>query len=409
MFVFCADASVFPMSLLRLCYVCDVPISLPEERRVVLESTARKLKEAKGVDLEVTEDLVNASAGLNLHEVESAAIESWRRHGRFTVEAFTQHKIALLRKHDIEYVEPSHGFEAVGGYAYLKEYVRRRVVDLLRNPGLAAYYGLSVPKGIVMYGIHGTGKTHFARALAKEVGLTMVKLDASQFMRSLVGESEQRVKQVVEIIESLAPVVVFIDEIDQLFVARTEVGAGDSGTFKRVQSTLLEWLSSKERRSFLVGATNLLEHVDPAFVRAGRVDDVVLVLPPDLEARREILHIHTQVVRRMPLADDVDLDEVARETYMWTGGELEQLCKDAASLALEERSPRVTMEHFLRAMKARKINVRRREEEVRRMVEVMSSHENVNQLFLEEALKVFAKSEERAGELLSARLESLLE
>jgi cell division protease FtsH len=269
----------------------------------------------------------------------------------------------------------------------------KRVVRVLRNPELAARYGLGVPKGILLYGPPGTGKTWFAKALAKEVGLPMVIVDPSTFLRGIVGETEARVKYVVQIIESLAPVIVFIDEFDQLTLSRQAVMSTDSGVTRRMTNMLLSWLGDEDRKSFVVGATNYVSDVDPAFLRPGRLDEVIPVFYPDQKAREGILKVHTSVVRKVPLADDFDPRALAEKTWLWTGAELEKLVLEAASLAMDEGVERVAQRHFEDAMSFIEVNAAEREQRLKNMIQELMKLENTNRALLKSALRALASVE----------------
>uniref|UniRef100_A0A7C1GAW3 ATP-binding protein n=1 Tax=Thermofilum adornatum TaxID=1365176 RepID=A0A7C1GAW3_9CREN len=392
--VFTSDAGLFPQAVRRLVYTLSPPPSLPEERETVLRSIASELSQTLGRDLKLTidADIISASSGLTLHDVETAALESFAANRDFRVEAFTQYKIKLLRVAGLEYVQPSRGFESVGGYEYLKSYIMNRVVKVLRNPDITSKYGLGIPRGILLYGPPGTGKTWFAKALAKEVGLPMVIIDPSTFLRGIVGETEARVKQITQIIESLAPVVVFIDEFDQLTLSRQAVMPTDSGVTRRMTNMLLSWLGNENRESFVVGATNTLSDVDSAFLRPGRLDEVIPVLYPDMRAREEILRVHTSIVRKVPMKD-VDLRAIAERTWLWTGAELEKLVLEAATLAMLEGAEAVTQRHFEDAMVAIEVNTAEREQKLKNMIQELGKLENVNRSLLRSALNFFMQSE----------------
>jgi AAA+ superfamily predicted ATPase len=398
--VFVSSASLFDNTVRRLAYTITIPPSLPDERREVLNRIKMELQERFGreLNLNISPDIINASSGLGLYDVETAAIESFSRHGNFKVEVFTEYKVKLLREVGLEYIKPVRGFESVGGYDYLKRYITNRVVKVLRNPEIAQKYGLGVPKGILLYGPPGTGKTWFAKALAKEIGLPMIIIDASTFLRGVVGETEMRVKQITSLIEGLSPVIVFIDEFDQLALGRRATLVTDSGVSRRMTNMLLSWLGDENRKSFIVGATNFLSDIDQAFLRSGRLDEVIPVFYPDRQARLQILDIHTRILRKVPLHDDVDLEGLANRTQMWTGAELEKLVLEASSLAMIEGSEYVTQEHFDYALKAVDVNVSEREEKLRRMVEELKKLENVNLALINSALQFLLREKEVEGE-----------
>jgi ATP-dependent 26S proteasome regulatory subunit len=392
--VFCSDVNIFPTIVRRLAYTIVPPPSTPEEREAVLRALQAELcaKLNRELQLTVNADIVSASSGLTLHDVETAALESFATSRDFKVEVFTAYKVKLLKECGLDFVRPSRGFESVGGYDYLKQYIMNRVVKILRSPDLARHYGLGVPKGVLLYGPPGTGKTWLARALAKEVGLPMVVIEPSTFLRGIVGETEARVKQVTAIIESLAPVIVFIDEFDQLTLSRQAVMSTDSGVSRRMTNMLLSWLGDENRRSFVVGATNYVSDVDPAFLRPGRLDEVIPVFYPDAKAREEILRVHTAVIRKVPL-ENINLRVIAEKTYLWTGAELEKLVVEAASLAMVSGSEHVTQEHFEEAMSAIEVNTLEREKRLKLMIQELKKLENVNRSFLKFALDFFERAE----------------
>jgi SpoVK/Ycf46/Vps4 family AAA+-type ATPase len=392
--VFTSSAELFSQAVRRFTYTISLVPSLPSEREKLLETIKGELEEALSskLNLTINSDIISASSGLTLHDVETAALESFLQYKDYRVEVFTDYKIKLLKEMGLEYIQPTRGFESVGGYDYLKQYISNRIIRILRNPEFASKYGLGIPKGILLYGPPGTGKTWLAKAMAREVGLPMIVLDPSTFLRGIVGETEMRVKQVTAIIESLAPIIVFIDEFDQLTLSRQAVMSTDSGVSRRMTNMLLSWLGDESRKSFIVGATNFVSDVDPAFLRPGRLDEVIPVLLPDVRARAEILKVHTSIIRKVPV-NNVDLNEVARETYMWTGAELEKLVIEASSLAMISNSEHVTQDHFKEAMKSIEVNVSERERRLKLMIQELKKLENVNHSFLNSALSFWMKSE----------------
>ena len=403
--VFCRDAELFPEALRNLSGVISITPSTPEERKEILTATVQKLSKSlkRELNIPVTEELVAASSGLTLHEVETAALKSVLLHGTFTVEGFTDYKVKLLRDAGLEFSLPQRGFESVGGYDYIKTYVRTRIT-LLRKPELAKYYGLPIPKGFLLFGPPGTGKSWLAKALAKEAGLPVVTLDPSTFLRGIVGETESRVKRVVRIVESLAPVICFIDEFDQLTMSRSSVMSTDSGVSRRMTNMLLSWLGDENRRAFIVGATNFVTDIDPAFLRPGRLDEVIPVFYPDKEARYEILKVHTSVIRKVPLAKDVDLNALAARTEFFTGAELEKLVIEAAMCALESNAEKISQDHFDEALKSIQINIAERQRTWKNMILQLKKLENVNARFIRIAEEIEEKGGDRVTSALEVRL-----
>jgi SpoVK/Ycf46/Vps4 family AAA+-type ATPase len=398
--VFASDPSLFTPSLLRLVYAFDVPPPSEEERRALLESLAEDSR--KKFNIQVTQEVVNATAGLSLHDIHTAFIESLLLHQNISIPVFTDYKIRILRNYGIFYVEPSRGFESVGGYEYLKKYIQDRIISVIKNPERAQALGLRIPKGLLLYGPPGCGKTFLAKAFSKELNLPMITLSPADLLRGIVGETEARTRQLVQLIESLAPVIVFIDEFDQLAIARGATFMGDSGVSRRMQNMILEWLGDEKRKSFIVGATNFISELDPAFIRPGRIDEIVLMLYPDYQARKEILKVQTSIIKKVPVGN-VKFDELAEKTFLFSGAELEKLVIEAASRAFIRGSTTVEQEDFTNALSIFKINIEERLKKVQQMITEIQKLESVNQAFLQESLKSVVSVEK------DVRLKNVLE
>jgi len=367
--------------------VADIPPSTKEERIQLLKQVAESL--GKNVNGEELEALAEATKGLNLHETESVALESIYKVGRYDISLMTQYKYEIVRKAGIlDIEEPAHGFEAVGGYKVIKDFILNNVVKVLKNPKKAEMLGLRPPRGILLFGPPGTGKTWFARALAKELEIPFLRLRTERIVSMWYGETSRNLAKALQIAESVAPAVLFIDEIDR-FGKRG--GITEHEESRRAFSILLEWLGDARRKTIVVGTTNRPEDLDEAFRRVGRFDYIIPMLYPDYEARLEILRIHTSVVRKVPLAKDVDLEDIAARTELWSGAELEELVLRAARRALREDADVVKMKHFEEALQTFKIN----EEERRRQLEhyLKLAQEFTNDMeFLEQLMKSYAGS-----------------
>jgi len=221
-------------------------------------------------------------------------------------------------------------WEDIGDLEEVKEKIREIVELPLKHPELFERLGIEPPKGILLYGPPGCGKTLLAKALANETGAYFIAINGPEIMSKFYGESEQRLRQIFDEARKNAPAIIFIDEIDALAPKREEV-VGE--VEKRVVAQLLSLMDGLEERGrvIVIGATNRPDALDPALRRPGRFDREIEVPPPDKKARREILAVHT---RNVPLADDVDLDKLAEITYGYTGADLAALVKEAAMSAL---------------------------------------------------------------------------
>jgi transitional endoplasmic reticulum ATPase len=221
-------------------------------------------------------------------------------------------------------------WEDIGDLEEVKERIREIVELPLRHPELFNRLGIEPPKGILLYGPPGTGKTLLAKALANEIGAYFTAINGPEIMSKFYGESEERLREVFREAEQKAPAIIFIDEIDSIAPKREEV-TGE--VEKRVVAQLLALMDGlKERgRVIVIGATNRPDALDPALRRPGRFDREIEIPPPDKRARREILAVHT---RNVPLAEDVNLDNIAEITHGYTGADLAALVKEAALAAL---------------------------------------------------------------------------
>jgi len=387
-----APESIIDEDTLRHCIYVTIPPSTDAERKAILLDIASKLGMRLGNgELEM---LAEATKGLNLHETESVALESIFRYRRFDMKAMTAFKYDIVRKSGIlDIEEPRHGFEAVGGYDVIKEFIKVNIIKILRNPRRAERLGLRPPRGLLLFGPPGTGKTWFARALAKELGLPFLRLRTEKIVSKWYGETSRNIAKAIEVAEAVAPAVLFIDEIDR-FGRRGHLTEHEES--RRAFSILLEWLGDARRKTIVIGTTNRPEDLDEAFRRVGRFDYLIPMLYPDLNARLEILRVHTRVVRRVPLAKDVDLREVAGATELWTGAELEELVLRAARRALREDADVVTMEHFTEAMKTFRINYDLRREQLKRYLELAEEFTNDAE-FLEQLRRSYSGSRVEAA------------
>ena len=231
-------------------------------------------------------------------------------------------------------------YDDIGGMASTIDQLREMVELPLRYPELFERLGVEPPKGVLLHGPPGTGKTRLARAVANESDAQFFLINGPEIMGSAYGESESRLREIFEEASKAAPSIVFIDEIDSIAPKRGQV-QGEAE--KRLVAQLLTLMDGLEARANLVviAATNRPEAIDEALRRPGRFDREIIVGVPDERGRREILGIHA---RGMPLGDKVDLDELARTTFGFVGADLAALAREAAIEAVRRIMPRLNLE-----------------------------------------------------------------
>jgi transitional endoplasmic reticulum ATPase len=243
-------------------------------------------------------------------------------------------------------------YEDIGGLDRELELVREMIELPLSEPEVFAHLGIDPPKGVLLHGPPGTGKTLIAKAVANEVDASFLTVSGPEIMSKYKGDSEENLRQKFQQAREEAPAIVFFDEIDSIASKRDD----DSDVENRVVGQLLSLMDGLDARGevVVIGATNRVDSLDPALRRGGRFDREIEIGVPNEEGRREVLEVHT---RRMPLADDVDLDALAARTHGFVGADLESLATEAAMVALRRREAgsalsdvEVTRADFERAM-----------------------------------------------------------
>jgi cell division protease FtsH len=218
----------------------------------------------------------------------------------------------------------------------------REVVEFFRKPKQFTELGARVPKGILLHGPPGTGKTLLAKAVANEARAKFFAQSASSFVEMFAGLGASRIRRLFKEARKHAPAIVFIDELDAVGATRGHQFSGEKDqTLNQLLVELDGFGGSQD--IVVIGASNLLEKLDPALLRPGRFDRQIFVSPPTLQGREEILRVHT---RNKPLADGIDLELLARQTSGLTGADLANICNEAAIFAGRSDSPVVRQEHF---------------------------------------------------------------
>ncbi len=233
-------------------------------------------------------------------------------------------------------------YEDIGGLRREIQLVREMIELPMRHPELFQKLGVEPPKGVLLHGPPGTGKTMIAKAVASETDANFITISGPEIVSKYYGESEQKLREIFEEAEKDAPSIIFIDEIDSIAPKRGEVTGGEME--RRVVAQLLslmDGLKSRGGEVVVIAATNRPNSIDEALRRGGRFDREIEIGIPDRNGRKQILLIHT---RGMPLEDEVSLSEIADVTHGFVGADLSSLCKEAAMHALRRITPEIDIE-----------------------------------------------------------------
>lgn len=263
----------------------ELPIPTAEQRLAFIEwFTAAQPVNFEGL---TAQDLANQTAGLTLVHVENILLEA-DQDGRLTVEASRRMKDDMIRSEYaglVEIMEPTYGFDAIGGMERIKAWAKTEIIEPVKQGRTA-----DCPKGVILVGPPGTGKTYFVRGLAREIGFNAVSISMDKILGGIVGESEKRMARVLGLVKALAPVLVFMDEIDQSDVAQRGNGSGNP-VASNLFSQMLQFMSDEGNRGRVVffAASNRPDLIDPAMMRFGRTDAVIPVLLPNEAERAAII------------------------------------------------------------------------------------------------------------------------
>ncbi|KAI6246415.1 26S proteasome regulatory subunit 4 [Erysiphe necator] len=240
---------------------------------------------------------------------------------------------------------PTESYADIGGLETQIQEVRESVELPLLHPELYEEMGIKPPKGVILYGAPGTGKTLLAKAVANQTSATFLRIVGSELIQKYLGDGPRLVRQLFQVAAENAPSIVFIDEIDAIGTKRYD---STSGGEKEVQRTMLELLNQldgfDDRGDVkVIMATNKIDTLDPALIRPGRIDRKILFENPDQVTKRKIFTLHTS---KMSLNEDVDLEEFIGQKDDLSGADIKAICSEAGLLALRERRMRVQMEDF---------------------------------------------------------------
>ena len=311
-------------------------LEFPLPDRTEIQGELERLLGATGRTLEkrVLDEMVRSAQGLSLERIRRVLARAIATHGELQaddVELILEEKRANIRQTQIlEFYPTTEKISDIGGLDNLKEWLLRRGGAFSDR---AREYGIPHPRGLLLAGIQGTGKSLTAKAIAHHWHLPLLRLDVGRLFGGLVGESESRTRQTIQLAEALAPCILWIDEIDKAFAGIS--GKGDSGTSSRVFGTFITWLAEKDSPVFVVATANNVQTLPPEMLRKGRFDEIFFVGLPNTEERQAIFEVHLSRLRSHNLKS-YDLDRLAYETPDFSGAEIEQALIEAMHIGFSQ-------------------------------------------------------------------------
>jgi AAA+ superfamily predicted ATPase len=321
-----------PPELTREWVTVDFALPSKEELGVVLDNIAAsaKMPKPEGNDRDL---LLDAACGLTSIEAENAFALSVVERSQLCSQVVGREKASEVKKGGLlEVCDQPATLDEIGGLELLKGWLLKRR-DAFGQEAKA--YGLPAPKGLLIVGIPGTGKSLTAKATASVFQRPLLKLDAGRLFAGLVGQSESNLRTVISTVEAIAPCVLWIDELEKGFSGSRSSGATDGGTSARVFGSFLSWLQDRKAPVFVVATANDVTQLPPELLRKGRFDELFFVDLPNQQEREAIWRIQVSKYGRAP--GNFDLAQLAKTTEGLTGSEIEQLFIDALHEAFSER------------------------------------------------------------------------
>ncbi len=377
----------------------EIEIGIPNRkgRLEILKIHTRNMPLAEDVDLEKLADITHGFVGADLAALcKEAAMNVLRRilpeinlkEGEPIPKEVLEKLVVTMKdfREALKVVRPSVmrevlietpkvGWKDIGDLEDVKQQLKEAVEWPIKHPEVFRKMGIKPPKGILLVGPPGCGKTLLAKAVAKESEANFISIKGPEVLSKWVGESERAIREVFRRARQASPAIIFFDEIDAIASTR---GRDISGVTEKVVAQMLTEMDGLEELSdvVVIAATNRPDIIDPALLRPGRFDRIIVVPPPDKKARLEIFKIHT---KKMPLAKDVDLEKLAEMTEGYSGADIEAVCREAGLTALREslKAKEVKMKHFEEVLKKIKpsltnVNVKAYEEFVNKKEEARS-------------------------------------
>ena len=331
------SVAAIPSDLDKTVHLVDVGLPKRAELKGRLEALATRMA-ARNLPLkslashDQVEGVLRAGLGLTISEFDLALVKSMYTHGEIDPLEVSRQKREIIKKSGfLDDIPIDTTEQDIGGLSALKDWIRTRKKALSDR---AAAYGLPSPKGILTLGPPGTGKSLVSKAIASIWGIPLLRLDMGRVFGGIVGESEANIRKVLNLAETIAPAVLWLDEVEKMVAGGSSSGMTDGGVTARVFGTLLSWLQERTAPVFVAMTANSIDALPPEFMRKGRIDEIFFVDLPDADTRTEIFRIHLRKIKQS--VPDDDLRRAASVTEGFSGSEIEQVVISAAYAAFDD-------------------------------------------------------------------------
>jgi SpoVK/Ycf46/Vps4 family AAA+-type ATPase len=320
--------------------VLDFPFPTTEELEEVLQGFAN----SKGLQTKIPNikeqvehgrhELISAVKGLTLFDARFAFAKSLTKNKRFDIKTILEEKRQIIRKRPfLEFYPSNSTMNDIGGLENLRSWLINRKAAFSQE---GQDFGLSKPKGVLLVGVPGTGKSLTAKSISSLYDLPLLRLDFGSLFGSHVGESERFAREAIKLAEALSPTILWADEIEKGLSGTKSSSVTDGGTTSRVVATFLTWMQERKETVFMVCTANDHESIPAAFMRAGRFDKIFFVDIPDVKEREDIFRV--LIRRKNKDFSKFNLTELAKKTEGYTGAEIEQIIEEALLFAFNDKN-----------------------------------------------------------------------
>ncbi|MDJ0661366.1 MAG: AAA family ATPase [Crocosphaera sp.] len=340
-----ASKLVIPTELEKLITVFDFPLLQQAQIAEIIEKFAQELEFV--IETDLVEELALSCKGLSEFEIKQILCLAYEDGGYIDIndkKLIIQEKEQIIKKTgSLEIVDFKETIDAIGGLNNLKSWLKKKA-KVFKQLDKAREYGVDIPKGIMLVGMPGCGKSLVAKATSRLFEVPLLRLDIGKLLGKYVGESEANFRQAIKIAEAVSPCILYIDEIEKAFAGVGETD-GDGGVTKRLFGSFLTWLQEKENTVFVVATANDISKFPPEFLRKGRFDELFSVDFPNEEERKKIFEIHLQ--KRGKLPQDIDLNRLAKQTNKFSGADIEAVVKETIETAFIDNKDKINTQDLI--------------------------------------------------------------